>query len=644
MTALAGVWNISGKPDARASCQRMLAAQRVYGPDGDAVSDMAQIAIGRCLFEILPEDRYDRGPVTSSDGRYVLVGDVRLDDREELARACAIQDDAAQRLSDSAFLLRAWERWQEGCFEHLYGNYAFALWDCELGRLILARDHIGTRPLHYHRSAGLVAFASMPKGLHALPEVPYAPNEAKLAEMLALLPEVGTSSFFTGIERVEGGHYVTITREGVTSHRHWAPTPQSIGTWSGDDPAQALRAHLDRAVATCLRGAEDKVGAHLSAGFDSAAVASTAARLMASSGGRVTAFTAVPRAGYDRPAPRRRIGDEGPLAAATAAMYPNIDHVLVRGTADAVNQNWDQSFYLLERPLLNPCNDRWWTAINAEANRRGINVMLTGEMGNMTLSFAGLELLPELVRKGAWGELWRQARALVRKRRMRWPGVAAAAFGPWIPARLWAALLPNRVGARGIRNHTGLSARQAREMNLERLAKARGLDPSYRPRKDAFESRLWVLHRIDKGNFQKAALGGHGIDQRDPTADRRLIEFCLSLPTALFLADGEIRALGMRALADRLPAEVLGERRKGYQAVDWHEGLAAAAVELEADLARLENLPAAALLDLPRIRRLAADLPADGWERSEVIQDYRLALLRGSAAGHFLRRATKTNH
>jgi asparagine synthase (glutamine-hydrolysing) len=364
---------------------------------------------------------------------------------------------------------------------------------------------------------------------------------------------------------------------------------------------------------------------------------------MAPGGGRVTAFTAVPREGYDGPVPERRIGDEGPLAAATAALYPNIDHVLVRGTADAVNQNWDQSFYLLERPLLNPCNDRWWTAINAEARRRSINVILTGEMGNMTLSFAGLELLPELLRKGAWGELWRQARALVRKRQMRWRGVAAATFGPWIPAPLWTALLPSRISTRGIKHHTALSPRRTREMDFARLAKARGLDPSYRPRKDAFESRLWVLHRIDKGNFQKAALGGYGIDQRDPTADRRLIEFCLSLPTALFLADGEVRALGARALADRLPPEVLAERRKGYQAADWHEGLTAAAGELEADLARLEDLPAAAMLDLPRMRRLAADLPSEGWEQPEIVEDYRLTLLRGSATGHFIRRATKTN-
>src|SRR5439155_103725 len=83
-----------------------------------------------------------------------------------------------------------------------------------------------------------------------------------------------------------------------------------------------------QAVRSRLRGVNGAIAAHLSSGFDSAAVATTAARLLAPSCGKVVAFTAVPRAGYELPAPDRRLGDEGPLAAATAAMHANIEHVL----------------------------------------------------------------------------------------------------------------------------------------------------------------------------------------------------------------------------------------------------------------------------------------------------------------------------
>ncbi len=643
MTALAGVWSPEGALAPAASCRRMLSAQKIYGPDGEALADWGIVALGRCLFETLPEDRYDRGPCESDDGRYLLVGDVRLDDRDQLVDALEMARGDALRLSDSALLLRAWQRWGEDCFAHLYGSYAFAVWDVAEKRLILARDHIGTRPLHYHLGKGFVAFASMPKGLHALAEIPYAPDEVRAAELLALLPETGPRSFFQGIDRVEGGHFVVIDREGARTHRHWNPTRESIGVWQGSDPVAALRAQLDAAVAACLRGADGQVGSHLSGGLDSGAVTATAARLMAGTGGRLTAFTAVPRPGYAGAVPKGRIADEGPLAAETAALYPNIDHVRVGSAPGAMGDGWDRSFHLLDRPLLNPCNDRWWSAINAEAGRRGIRIMLTGEMGNMTISYAGLERLSELVRKGAWWQLWRDGRALVGKGKMRWRGVAALALGPWIPAWLWSRLRSGPATSGRVEHYTALHPDRVRSLDFARLARERGLDPSYRPRKDGFETRLWVLRRIDKGNFLKAAIGASGIDQRDPTADRRLIEFCLSLPTHLFLAGGVPGALGRRVLADRLPASVLEERRRGYQAADWHESIAAGRQGLAEDLARLEDLETAALLDLPRMRALAAELPEGGWEKPELIERYRMTLLRGSAVGHFLRRASRSN-
>ncbi|MCX8477813.1 MAG: asparagine synthase-related protein [Sphingomonas sp.] len=623
----------------------MLAAQRIYGPDGETVLDLGEIAIGRCLFRLLPEDIHDRGAVASPNGRYQLVGDARLDNRDELARALDIASADAVCMSDATFLVQAWERWEESSFERLYGEYAFALWDALERRLILARDHLGTRPLHFHRGRDFVAFASMPKGLHALPEVPYAPDEIKVAELTALIPEQGVRSFFQDICRVEGGHYVVITRERTVSRRHWDPAPVSLGQWRGGDAAEAMRAHLDDAVFACLRGVGGNVGAHLSAGMDSSAVTATAARLMEARGGRVTAFTAVPRAGYSGSPPPGRIADESTLARATAGLYSNIDHILIAGDGRSITDGWDRAFFLLDRPLLNPCNDLWWTAINVDASRRGLSVMLTGEMGNMTISFAGLELLPELWRKWAWPGLWREARALVRSGNMRWRGVFAATLGPWMPEKLWIELQRRRSGSiQQFENYTAMRRRRIEELRLAHLAAERGLDPSYRPRRDAFESRLWVLRRFDKGNFQKAALAGHGIDQRDPTIDRRLIEFCLSLPTSEFLRDGETRALGKRALADRLPEDVLAERRKGYQAVDWHEGLCAARGQLAEELGRLEDLPAVAgLLDLERLQSLLVDMPDTGWETRNTIEKYRLALLRGGAVAHFLRRASRTN-
>jgi asparagine synthase (glutamine-hydrolysing) len=97
-------------------------------------------------------------------------------------------------------------------------------------------------------------------------------------------------------------------------------------------------------------------------------------------------------------------------------------------------------------------------------------------------------------------------------------------------------------------------------------------------------------------------------------------------------------------LADRLPRSVLDERRKGYQTADWHEGLTSARVSIEEEVSRLAECgPAAQTLDIGRLRALVENWPSSGWERSETSNAYRLALLRGVSAGHFLRKASGAN-
>ena len=84
--------------------------------------------------------------------------------------------------------------------------------------------------------------------------------------------------------------------------------------------------------------------------------------------------------------------------------------------------------------------------------------------------------------------------------------------------------------------------------------------------------------------------------------------------------------------------------KSGYKALDWHENLAAARTEIAAELDRLAACaPAAKVLDIDRMKKLVADWPTSGWEKPEVMEPYRLALPRGVAAGHFLRKASGAN-
>jgi asparagine synthase (glutamine-hydrolysing) len=149
---------------------------------------------------------------------------------------------------------------------------------------------------------------------------------------------------------------------------------------------------------------------------------------------------------------------------------------------------------------------------------------------------------------------------------------------------------------------------------------------------------------MDLSLFSKGALARFGVDMRDPLTDRRLVEFCLGVPIGQLTAGGRSRGLARLALADRLPASTLERRTRGYQAADWHVGLSADRERVTRDLAGLAALPAAAgLLDIDRLRTLAARWPDGHWERDEVRDPYRMVLLRGLAVGRFLTRTLGAN-
>jgi asparagine synthase (glutamine-hydrolysing) len=633
MTALAGFWTF-GAEDPAAALQRMLRSQALFGPHGAADWRGGDIAMGRALHRSLPEDIHDRGPQTR--GSLTLVADVRLDNRDELIAELGISE--AKSLADAAILLRALERWGEDAVPRLLGDFAFALWDAERRVLILARDFQGQRPLHYHRGRDFFAFASMAKGLHTLPDVPYAPDLDATTDFIALLPEAGARTFFHSISKVEAGHILTVSAERASSRAYWRPNLDPIILKTSEDYAEAMRGHMDRAVRAHLRRPDSPLATTLSAGLDSSVVTATAARL---NEGKMFAFTSVPREGYDLPSIRGSIPDEGALAAATAELYPNVQHVLVRtGMANPVT-GLDRNFFLFERPVLNLCNQLWFDAILDGAKARGCKVLLTGMSGNLTFSYQGMDLLARLLGSGRLLKLSREAVAL-RRNGTRLGTVASQTLGPYLPVPLWRAIARLRRSGRALTDFSAINPDAARR--IDAAQREGGTDVSFRPPRDGVSARLKALSRVDLGNYKKGMLGGWGIDMRDPTADRELVEFCLRVPVEQYLSKGVQRALARRAFTDRIPRAVAEERRKGYQAVDWHEGLTAARPDLEQELTRIAATDeASSTLDTQKMKALVENWPDGDWHKPEVFQPYRLALLRGVSTGHFIRKAARSN-
>ena len=357
----------------------------------------------------------------------------------------------------------------------------------------------------------------------------------------------------------------------------------------------------------------------------------SAAILLAAKGQRLAAFTAVPREGYEASPFFQPGGDEGPLARLTAERYANIDHVLIRNRPERMLEDMASGHRLYHRPVGASYGVTWANAIRDTARERGIQVILTGAMGNLGLSEEGFGRLGELAASGHWFELLREHRLLRRSEGLSWRNLIKASLPQhWVEPlraltgrdaavlRSWSpggdALVkraPRTIWTRGVRSARGILA-------------------------DFFLS-------VDAGEWRGGGVAGWSIDERDPAANRALLEFCNGIPSEQFLRDGQTRAIYRRAFGDRLPAEVLNARIKGRQSADWHEGLTALREEIPARLEGLKESPLACrVLDVARLERLVEDWKTES-DLTARKPEYFHALTTGLMVGDFIRWAEGRN-
>jgi asparagine synthase (glutamine-hydrolysing) len=386
---------------------------------------------------------------------------------------------------------------------------------------------------------------------------------------------------------------------------------------------------LDVSVAARLRGAGPVVAAHLSAGLDSGAVTSTAARILGDEGAALLAFTAVPRI-HSADQITGAIADESLLAGAVVRPFANVEHIMTPGHR-SLTAAFARNVQLWERPAPNMINDLWWSKITCAARGRGARILLTAPMGNLSLSHSGEEIFTELLASFRWIAL---ARALSDTRRVqgaRAKRLALSMFASHLPRSLWSAMQRAR-GRRATSDFLLPAGAAARFDDLDDLAG---------PSKSALERRLSLIAAIDPGSFNAGAAAGWGVDMRDPLADKRLMEFALSLPTEMFFNRGVSRALARRTLADRLPDQVLLELRKGYQAADWVQTLHDNRDELLAEAEAIAVSPAAELIDTRALIEALRTMPQQDWSSARTRHLYGRSLVGALSAGHFLRSARK---
>lgn len=182
--------------------------------------------------------------------------------------------------SDTEVLLHAWRRWGPGMVDHLRGMFAFALWDESSQTLFCARDRFGIKPFCYAEVAGALYFASEAKAL--LPMLPAVQTDIEgLKDYLAFQFCLDGKTLFAGVRELLPGHTLTVTKGTCVVRRYWEVYYEADFDHSERYFAERLDALLGESIDLHIR-ADVPLGAYVSGGLDSSAIASRASRRVGS--------------------------------------------------------------------------------------------------------------------------------------------------------------------------------------------------------------------------------------------------------------------------------------------------------------------------------------------------------------------------
>jgi asparagine synthase (glutamine-hydrolysing) len=163
-------------------------------------------------------------------------------------------------------------------------------------------------------------------------------------------------------------------------------------------------------------------------------------------------------------------------------------------------------------------------------------------------------------------------------------------------------------------------------------------DSIYHRPLDVVEEQSLLFNIYDRAPFRAATQALTGIELRDPTADKRIYEFCLSIPPEQYVVEGHSRSLARRAMKGRIPESVRLRYTRGLQSADWQMSLTEALPDIQQELLLQEQSPAVhQALDMPEIHRLLERWPTGGVDKPEVFRRWNFALLPALSLGYFLR-------
>ncbi|MBI2524704.1 MAG: asparagine synthase (glutamine-hydrolyzing) [Candidatus Rokubacteria bacterium] len=524
---------------------------RHRGPDDEGFFVSRGIGLGMRRLSII-DLKTGHQPIGSEDGRLQVVFNGEIYNYRQLTHELLDRGHSFATTSDTEVLVHLFEDRGRHCVERLRGMFAFALWDARAGRLVLARDRLGIKPLYYAETPAGLVFGSELKSILRVPGFERTVDVEALCAYLRYGYVPDPLSIFRRVRKLPPGH-VLVAAPGTAPevHAYWDPVPffeasrQAPGAWRPEELrerlADSVRSHLVSDV---------PLGAFLSGGIDSSAVVA----LMAAELGRSVKTFSI---GFAEPS-----FNELPWARLVSARFATEHHELV-----VEPQSLDLLARIVEHfdePFADPSAIP--TYFVSRLAREHVKVVLSGDGGDEL--FAGYD------------------RYVVDRRRRGWDALSRVGAGSLV--RRLSDTLPEGTRGKNYLFNVSLprteryldSVSHFRPAAVRRLVStdvlgglpevedalaphvARGATLGFPSRLQYLDLKSYlpgdILTKVDRMSM------AHSIEARVPLLDHELVEFAAALPPGQRLRGTATKYLLKRALTDLVPREVLFRSKQGF--------------------------------------------------------------------------------
>ena len=211
MCGIAGEFRFDSTSPDQATLKRMVAKLVRRGPDGEGLYFDGPVALGHRRLAIIDLTDRSRQPMVDAAAGLALVFNGTIYNYPQLRAELIGKGQTFHSDGDTEVILRAYAEWGDDCVSHLHGAFAFAIWDRLAGKLLLARDRLGIKPLYYSVDSHCFRFASTPQALLAAGGVDTSIDPTALHHHLTLHAVVpAPRTLLNGVRKLEPASILSV--------------------------------------------------------------------------------------------------------------------------------------------------------------------------------------------------------------------------------------------------------------------------------------------------------------------------------------------------------------------------------------------------------------------------------------------------